>query len=52
MAAVRAMADKWIRILYRCWQTRTPYDEAVYLPALKRRGSPLIDGMATTPQNA
>ena len=41
-AALRALAFKWIRILYRCWQTRTPYDEATYLSALKRRGSPLL----------
>ena len=25
-AAVRALAFKWTRILYRCWITRTPYD--------------------------
>jgi len=41
-AALRGLAFKWIRILYRCWQTRTPYDEATYLSALKRRGSPLV----------
>lgn len=41
-AALRALAFKWIRILYRCWQTRTPYNEATYLNALKRRGSPLL----------
>lgn len=41
-AAVRALAFKWIRILYRCWQTGTPYDETVYLDALRRRGSPLL----------
>jgi len=41
-AALRALAYKWIRILYRCWQTRTPYDESTYLLALKRRGSPLV----------
>jgi transposase len=41
-AALRALAFKWIRILYRCWQTRTPYDEATYLNALRRRGSPLV----------
>src|SRR5947208_3097214 len=40
-AAVRALAYKWIRILYRCWKTRTPYDEALYLRALQRRHSPL-----------
>jgi transposase len=40
--AVRALAFKWIRILYRCWQTRTPYDESAYLNSLRRRGSPLL----------
>ena len=41
-AAVRALAFKWIRILFRCWQTQTSYDEVVYLKALERRGSPLL----------
>ena len=41
-AAVRALAFKWIRILWRCWQERTPYDEARYIGALRRRGSPLV----------
>jgi transposase len=41
-AAVRALAFKWIRILYRCWQDRTSYDEQRYLQALQRRGSPLV----------
>jgi len=41
-AAVRALAFKWIRILYRCWVTRTPYDEARYLKALQERGSSLL----------
>ncbi|MFB3106447.1 MAG: IS110 family transposase [Pseudomonadales bacterium] len=41
-AAVRSLAFKWIRILYRCWITRTPYDEAKYLKVLKERGSPLL----------
>jgi hypothetical protein len=41
-AAVRALAFKWIRILYRYWQTRTPYDEVVYLKTLEQRGSPLL----------
>ena len=41
-AALRALAFKWIRILYRCWQTRTPYDESTYLIALRRHGSPLL----------
>jgi transposase len=41
-AAVRALAFKWIRILYRCWKTRTPYDESTYLMALQKRGSSLL----------
>ena len=39
--ALRALAFKWLRILYRCWQNRTLYDERLYLKALARRGSPL-----------
>ena len=42
-AAFRALAFKWIRILFRCWQDRTPYDETRYLCVLKKRGSPLVD---------
>lgn len=45
--AVRALAFKWIRILYRCWVTSTPYDESRYLKALQSRGSPLLAGLAT-----
>jgi transposase len=47
-AAVRALAFKWVRILYRCWQTRTPYDESKYLEALRRRGSPLLNQLGET----
>ncbi len=44
--AVRALAYKWIRVLYRCWQDRTPYDESKYLEALRRRGSPVLKQLA------
>jgi hypothetical protein len=43
-AAVRALAFKWIRIVYKCWQDGKPYNETQYLRALKDRGSPLISG--------
>jgi transposase len=46
--AVRALAFKWIRILHRCWQSYTPYDESRYLKALQRRGSPLLAGLASS----
>ncbi len=41
-AAVRALAYKWIRIIFRCWKDGKPYDEQTYLQSLKRTGSPLI----------
>jgi len=40
-AAVRGLAFKWIRIIWKCWQARTPYDETTYLAALHKQGSPL-----------
>lgn len=40
--AIRSLAFKWIRIVFSCWKTKTPYDESKYLEALKRRGSPLL----------
>lgn len=39
--AVRALAFTWIRILWRCWHDRTPYDSARYERALALRHSPL-----------
>jgi transposase len=46
-AAVRSLAFKWIRIIFRCWQSRTPYDEQTYLRALAKRGSPLQGALGT-----
>jgi transposase len=40
--AIRALAYKWGRILWRCWQDGVPYDEGKYLAALRRKKSPLI----------
>jgi transposase len=36
---VRALAFKWIRILFRCWQDRKPYEEAKHMANLLKRGS-------------
>lgn len=38
-AATRALAFKWLRIIWRCWQDRIPYDEARYTQCLIQRGS-------------
>jgi transposase len=48
-ATIRALAFKWIRILFRCWMNRTPYDESRYLSALQKRQSPLLKFAALAP---
>ena len=40
--AVRALAFKWQRILWRCWQDHTVYREEIYEAALRRSQSPLV----------
>jgi transposase len=40
-AAVRGLAFKWIRIVFRCWKDEVVYDENKYLAALAKRNSPL-----------
>jgi hypothetical protein len=35
--AIRTLAFKWIRILFRCWKERKTYDEAIYQRALDAR---------------
>lgn len=46
-AILRALAFKWLRILWRCWHDRVPYDEARYLAALAQRKSPLATHLST-----
>lgn len=48
-SALRALAFKWIRILYRCWVESKPYDESKYLMALQKRQAPLLKHAAATP---
>ena len=40
--ALRALAYKWIRIIWRCWQDRVPYCEETYIKSLTERKSPLV----------
>src|SRR5215831_11421618 len=44
-AAVRSLAYKWIRIIFRCWKDNKPYDEEVYLQSLRRRGSLIVGAL-------
>ena len=41
-AALRALAYKWIRIIFRCWMLNEPYNEQKYLDSLSKRNSPLL----------
>ena len=40
--AVRSLAFKWLRIIYRCWKNRVPYDDAIYVASLKANNAPLL----------
>lgn len=35
--ALRSLALKWTRIMFRCWKKREPYDESRYLDSLSQR---------------
>jgi transposase len=35
-SAIRALAFKWIRIVFHCWKEKVPYNEDVYLASLNR----------------
>ena len=41
-SALRSLAFKWQRIMYRCWKTRTEYDESRHLQQLRLQNSPLL----------
>jgi transposase len=51
-AAIRALAFKWQRIMWRCWQDRTPYNEVYYLTTLQKRGSKLLKLIAEPAEKA
>lgn len=51
-ALYRVLAYKWGRILFACWQNRTPYDPARYQQALRDHGSWLAAELAPAPAAA
>jgi transposase len=40
--AYRKLANRWLAILWRCWQDRSPYDERKHLSAHARRARPRL----------
>lgn len=44
-SALRKLAYQWLGIIYRMWQTQTPYDEQRHLERLKQKNSPTYQYM-------
>lgn len=43
--ALRVVAFKWVRILWRCWRDGVAYDETKYLRSLQKRGVKLYESL-------
>lgn len=39
--ALRCLGQRWLTILWKMWQTRTPYDEARHQANQRQHGSPV-----------
>lgn len=39
--AIRILGRAWVRVIYRCWTTRTPYDEALHGGAQRLKEPPI-----------
>ena len=44
--AIRALAFKWLRIIFKLWKSNLKYNESTYLKALQKSGSPIIKAIA------
>ena len=47
--AIRKLAYKWQRIVWRMWQERQPYDETRYLRSLQKRGLKIYADLVPQP---
>lgn len=46
-AALRKLATRWNRILFRMWKTSTAYDPDRYMAAMKAKNHPLLEFLVT-----
>lgn len=46
---LRNLAYKWLRILFRCWKDRVPYNEHRYILQLYKRNSPITEYLTVNP---
>ena len=51
-AAIRCLGQRWVKILWKMWQTRTPYSEAVHLKNQTEHGSWVIQLLPAVPAPA
>jgi hypothetical protein len=47
--SVSTLKGKVQRVIWRCWQSKTKYDEVKYLESLRKRNSPLLKYAASNP---
>lgn len=47
--AIRSLAFKWQRIMFRCWVAREKYDENRYLERLRKTQAPLLEYLTPEP---
>ena len=47
-AALRALAYKWIRIIFRCWKDQVPYNEQKYTDSLMRKRPAWFESVPTS----
>lgn len=47
--AVRALAFKWIRIIWKLWKDKVPYNDSIYIKALEKNNAPLLVTMNKPP---
>ena len=47
--ALRCLGQRWLKILWRMWQERRPYDEALHMQSLAKSGSWVLGLIAAEP---
>lgn len=45
--ALRCLGQRWVKILWKMWQSNTPYDEARHLQNQRKHGSPFTPALSS-----
>jgi hypothetical protein len=49
-SAIRALAYRWIRVIYRCWKDQIAYDEDKYLKSLRQKKPAWLESLPSVNQ--